>query len=832
MALKFPDNFEKQAAGRKSSHVPAVLMLGAASQIGQVLLVRELLMVFQGSELSMGLILASWLAWVGGGSRLGAFLAGRALNPLPLLTVSAGGVLLLLPATLLLIRGLRGFFNLIPGTFLSLTQMAASCFLLMAPVCLLLGAQFVLLSRVWRERDGAEDTSGAGKTYVAEGAGNMLGGLLFTFLMVRFLNSFASAVLAGIFLLASALLAAQSLLAKDNHRPFFRASLGLLACAALSLPFWGLADGWAHRVQWRSFSPEHDLVAAYQSKHGTISVLKREDQYTFYQSGHLVFSTAGPRAAAAGMEEQEAVIFAHLSMVQHREPENLLLIGGGLRGVLSEILKHPVEKVHYIELDEKLTEAAQPFVSPATLEALADPRVELMHTDGRLFVKAAGETYDMIILDIPDPATAVLNRYYTREFFREARALLNPGGVLALGAVSSPDLRGREVANRNTAIYHTLKGVFAHVLPAGERFLFFFAADTPGQISVDAAVLTARYRERGIETEGFSPEHFSTLLQETQLLRINWILNNHGRNPDAHLEGPGPGPLFPAPLEVQEQEVKEGPPVNEAYFINSDFKPIGYYYTLMFWDTLTGSGSGKAFTWLLQVQFWWVYPLLGLILILVPVLGLPGRWGGKRRDAPFAVLFAVFSTGLATMAMQIALLFSFQSIYGFVYETIGLIVAIFMGGLSLGTFLSIRYINPRDDLRVLAGVQLGIALLAGLMALVLPRAAAAPSPAAVFALFSLLTFGAGLVNGVDFPLASACYMSLKGNADRSAAAVYGIELLGASVGAILASVVVAPVLGIIACFLLAGIANGTAFIVLLLSGRSYLWLKKIPPPAV
>ncbi len=830
--MKFFTCLEKQILGRNPSHIPAVLMLGAASQIGQVLLVRELLMVFQGSELSMGLILAAWLAWVGAGSRLGALLAGRTLNPLPLLTVSAGGVLLLLPATIFLIRGLRGFFNLTPGTYLSLTQMAASCFLLMAPVCLLLGAQFVLLSRIWRERDGAEDTTGAGKTYVAEGAGNMLGGLLFTFLIVHFLNSFASAVLVGIFLFASALLAAQSCLAKDNLRPFFRASLVLLACAALSLPFWGYVDAWAHRIQWRFFTPEHRLVDTYQSKHGTISVLKREDQYTFYQSGNLVFSTAGPKAAAAGMEEQEAVTFAHLSMVQHREPESLLLIGGGLRGVLSEILKHPVEKVHYIELDQKLTEAARPFVSPATLEALVDPRVDLIHTDGRLFVKAAGETYDMIILDIPDPATAVLNRYYTREFFREAQALLNPGGVLALGAVSSPDLRGTEVANRNAAIYHTLDGVFAHVLPAGERFLFFFSTDTPGQISVDVPTLKARYLERGIETEGFSPEHFSTLLQKSQLLRINWILNNHGRNRYAHMEGPGPGPLIPAPLEVQEQEAKEAPPVNEAYFINSDFKPIGYYYTLMFWDTLTGSGSGKVFTWLLQVQFWWAYPFLGLIIILVPALRLAGGRGGKIRDAPFAVLFAVFTTGLATMTLQIALLFSFQSIYGFIYETIGLIVAIFMGGLSLGTFLSIRFINPKDALRPLAGVQLCIALLAGAIALVLPRAAAATSPAAVFAFFSLLTFGAGLINGVDFPLASACYMSLKGNADRSAATVYGLELLGACVGAVLASVVVAPVLGVIACCLLAGIANGTAFIVLLLSRRSYLWLKRIPPPAV
>ena len=805
------------------SHPLAVLVLGAVSQIGQVLLLRELLMVFHGNELSIGLILAAWLVWVGVGSRLGAALVDHVNRPLFLLMLSASGVLLALPATVLLVRGLRGFFDVLPGAYLSLSDLTISCFLLMAPACLMLGAQFVLLSRVWRESDRARDTAGAEKTYVVEGLGSVVGGILFTFLMVRYLSSVQSAVLAGMLMVGAVLAVTwkREAMAGDLPARFRVALLGLLVSAAIAFPFLGQVDDWAYRVQWRYFAPQYELVETYQSKHGMIAVVQRGDQYSFFQSGHLVFTTAGPETVASGLEQQEAATFAHFAMVQHQNPERILLIGGGLRGTLSEIARHPVERIDYVELDEALTEAALPYVSPETLDALADPRVRLIHTDGRLFVKAADEEYDMIIVDVPDPATAVLNRYYTQEFFREAEALLKADGVFVIGATSTPDLQGTAVANRNATIYHTLGSVFSHVLPAGERFMFYFATNALGQVSVDVPTLQERYLERRIESEGFSHQQFDILLPESQLRRANWIVRNHGRSHDAHLEGPGQVPLLSATVAEQEHAEGELPPVEGRYFINSDFKPIGSYYTLMLWDDRARTGHGETFKWLLRVEAWWVLPLVGVPLLAVLGLRILARRVGRRLETRLPVLFAVFTTGLSTMALQIALLFSFQSIYGFVYEMVGLIVAIFMGGLAAGALLTHRYVADKTNMRTFAGAQLLIALLAALTAVVLPAVAAVESSIVAFALFSALTFVAGLVNGVDFPLSAACCLTLDGRSERAAGTVYGVELFGACVGAALAGAVVAPILGIVACCFLAAIANGTAFAILLIARRSY-----------
>ena len=836
-------------------HIGSVLMLGVAAQVAQVLLLRELLMVFHGNELSIGLILAAWMLWVGAGSRLGAFLAEKTNRPFSFILKSSMGIMVLLPATIFLIRIWRGFFELPPGAHFSLPEMAASCFLLLLPVGLLLGAQFVFLSRMWREYDKSLDSSGTGKTYIGEAAGNMAGGLLFTFLLVHFLNSFESALLMGMLMVATAIYAQWkkatfSSINTGEIRLYPPVGLGLLILGLLIFPLLGSVDERAYDLQWEHYTPEHELVETQQSEHGAISVVQRRDQFTFFQSGHLVFSTAGAQTLAPGLEEQDAVEFAHMAMSQHQDPKQVLLIGGGLRGLLGEITRYPVENIDYVELDETLTETARKYVSPSTRQALEDPRVNLIHTDGRLFIKSAHRqqdlNYDLIIVDIPDPATAALNRFYTVEFFKEAKKLLKPEGVMVGEATSTPDLRGTAVANRNSTIYHTLNSVFERVLPAGERTMLFFASDEPDQITLNPGRMQKRFQKHDPDTPDFSPQHFQALLEEGQLRRVNWIARTHGRAPYAHLVGPQIETIFPPSITEQEAKEQALPPVEENYFINTDFSPIGYYYTLMLWDELTRPQHDQTLQFMLQVQWWWLLPPLIIPLLLVLFL----RWREQRnwsnskgpvakgidnnhlpensnldpertdrvffRSINTGILFTVFTTGFSTMALQIAVLFAFQNIYGFVYEMVGLIMALFMFGLAAGAFLSNRYIKDKANLKLLAGMQLIIALLAGIIAIALPWSAGLPSPTTIFVLFATITCASGLINGIDFPISAACHQSLHGKAETTAGVVYGLELAGACLGAVVASAIVAPVLGILACCFMAAIVNFSAFVVLLI----------------
>ncbi len=800
------------------SPLTAALALGLACQIGQIVYLREFLMVFHGNELSIGLIFAAWMFWVGTGSRWGYRIVERTRDPLRLLVWNSFALFLFLPVTVPLIRSVRHWFGTLPGVYLSVLDMLAACMLLMVPVCLLLGMQFVLLARLWRERDGSADTSAAGKAYIAEAAGNILGGLVFTFVLVHAADAVQITFFAGV-LLAGALLVSTGQRAGYGGT-WIVTRLGLFFAIAagcmLSLPLLRTVDRWADSLYWRAMAPGYALVATHDSKYGRIHVGRMEDQFSFFQSGHLVFTAGG--GEKPGLEEAEAAVLAHFAMAQHPAPERVLLIGGGLRGTLREILRHPVEHVEYVELDEVLLTTARPFLAAETLRALDDPRVRVRHTDGRLFVKTTPEKYDVIIVDAPDPATAVLNRLYTREFFAEVSARLLAGGLFVHGAVSTADLRGRRVANRNATLYHTLRSVFPHVLPVGDRHLLFFAGREAGVFSWEAEVLRERFSARSIDPSVFSPRHFEILLEDGSLRRVNWILRNHGRSPRAHLEAPPAAPLFSPSVGEQAATEDALPPVYAPAFINSDFRPVGYYHTLVFWSVLARTDHAVLFDWIARARSWWIVPLVAAVLLCA--LAFRVLPAGARSLAPrFGVRLAVFTTGLSTMSLQIAMLFAFQAIHGFVYEMVGLIVAMFMAGLLCGTTLTQRKVTNKANIRLLAAVQGIIALFAAAIAAALTGAAALASPTAVFSLFFFLTFMAGFLNGLDFPLAAACCLAFNRRAEKSTGMVYGTELFGACAGATLASVLIVPVMGIAACCLFAAIVNATAFAVLMITRR-------------
>jgi len=279
-------------------------------------------------------------------------------------------------------------------------------------------------------------------------------------------------------------------------------------------------------------------------------------------------------------------------------------------------------------------------------------------------------------------------------------------------------------------------------------------------------------------------------------------------------------------LTEQDQLAKDLPEVNTRYFFNSDLKPIGYYYTVMFLEHLTRAGGTETLARLLNVEPWWVLIVLGLPVIVMVVWWVLGRstprgkqLGGSNRQR-MAVLFSVFSTGFSVMVLQICLIFAFQSVYGFVYEVIGVISALFMGGLAAGTLVSNRHLRGHINSTTLVYVQLALAIFGIIMAVGLPMIIQLQVLPLIFIAFSLLLIMAGTLNGLSFPIASGILLSLSKRADQSAGFVYSGELIGACAGAILASVVMVPIWGMIMGSLVAAFANISAMTVLLISRRS------------
>ena len=122
-------------------------------------------------------------------------------------------------------------------------------------------------------------------------------------------------------------------------------------------------------------------------------------------------------------------MFAHVPAFTHEEPEKVLVIGGGDGGVVRELLKHScIEQIDLCELDEEVVNQCVRFF-PWTGKALDDPRVELHFQDGALFVKSHAASYDLVLVDGPDPIGPG-EALFTEAFLLDCKRALRPGGIL------------------------------------------------------------------------------------------------------------------------------------------------------------------------------------------------------------------------------------------------------------------------------------------------------------------------------------------------------------------------------------------------------------------
>ncbi len=720
----------------------ALAAIGFTSMIAQVLLMRELVATLYGNELVLGLILMAWLAWVavGSGGLARLPIARRRLGTTALaLGLALAGPLLL--AQITAVRALRTLLGVTPGAFIEFGPMLAALILILAPVCLLTGVLFALGARLMVLEGGA-----GARAYVWESLGAVAGGMLFSFVLIFWLNPFQSALLVAAVDLTVAGYQVRGL---SLPLPAGASYLFLFAILALvALPLGRFLHDATLEWQWP------DLVFAADSPYGRLVVQARDGQRVFFQNGLLAFETQGTFAEEV----------AHFPLLVHPDPRNILLMGGGVAGNLREILKHPGARVTYVELDPLLIRAARAHLAPEDAAVLDDPRVSLILADGRLFVKqqlarihtAASQArggadtpsgpFDVIILDLPEPATGGLNRYYTLEFFAQVRAILKGGGVFALGLPSAENYWNPELARRNGSIYHTLRTVFPEALVLPGEHNFFLASDVP--LESDPDILSGRLEARGIRTRWVTPEYIEYLVASDRFIGVR-----------------------------QELDMAAG------VRLNQDLNPICYYYNLAVWLARFYPGLSRAFLGGQSVSPFTLAWLLGPLALGVVL----ARW---RRS--WAVPVAMGTIGLAGMVLQVVVIFAFQVLHGYVYAEVSLIVTAFMGGLALGAAGVMRRpaIAKRRARRMLIGVQLAIAAYCGLFPLILGQPV--PSPALLFPGLALLAGGLG---GAAFPLA----LALAAERERGGSTIgvlYAADLVGGCLGALLGAVILVPVLGI------------------------------------
>lgn len=132
----------------------------------------------------------------------------------------------------------------------------------------------------------------------------------------------------------------------------------------------------------------------------------------------------------------EHTILGLLPVLLHDDPEAVLVIGLGSGNTVWAVGANPrVRRIDVYEIVKPELTVLNALLASGERYApvervLADPRIELQFTDGRLALRGDERTYDVIEADALEPSMAYSGSLYSREFFELGRSRLAPGGLM------------------------------------------------------------------------------------------------------------------------------------------------------------------------------------------------------------------------------------------------------------------------------------------------------------------------------------------------------------------------------------------------------------------
>ncbi|HID06529.1 MAG TPA: hypothetical protein EYP10_05210, partial [Armatimonadetes bacterium] len=247
-------------------------------------------------------------------------------------------------------------------------------------------------------------------------------------------------------------------------------------------------EGATVQMRWRSFGTGNELLKSIDSPYQNIAIGKRLEQYSVFCNGHFTLNFPDPYMNAT---------LAKLLVSEADKPRSALIIGGGIEGLLTQLHLADVKTIHYVQIDPWLVRAIISFLPPSERMVLKRAGIKLFYTDARQFVYSTRERYDLIFLHLGDPSTALLNRYYTLEFFKLVREHLTDRGIFALHITASESYFGPGVAEYVASIYHTLKRAFPNIAIAVGETTYFFATRHRGLVSESPEELMRRVQWLG-----------------------------------------------------------------------------------------------------------------------------------------------------------------------------------------------------------------------------------------------------------------------------------------------------------------------------------------------
>jgi spermidine synthase len=278
----------------------------------------------------------------------------------------------------------------------------------------LMGAAFPLTVRLYEMSASQGETRAVGRVYLANTIGSISGSLIAGFFLIRAFGSQN-----GLFLMACINLGVGAWLFRKRIAVAISALI-IIAAVLLAKPNQVILTAGLFT---ESRAP---ILLFREDVTATVTLRRMASRYLSLELNGV--NVAGTSGELIGTQKLQG----HIPLLLHPNPKRVLHIGFGSGGTAWAVSRHPVESITIAEISPEVLEVSNARLGVVNHGVLRDPRVHVEINDGRNFVLATREKFDVILSDSIHPRYAGNGSLYTKDYFELCRMRLNPNGVISM----------------------------------------------------------------------------------------------------------------------------------------------------------------------------------------------------------------------------------------------------------------------------------------------------------------------------------------------------------------------------------------------------------------
>lgn len=584
------------------------IIFGIVSIFLQIFFIREFIPLFHGSEFVFGIVLGHWLLSAAVANFL--FQYFKRVRDFFSKSINSSVILIIfIILSFVFIRSINVFSSTDITVGISLKSLFCYSFIAVFPISFILNLLLNFLKQsfsnvLYRKKI---------KRYVCEAIGFVIGGTVFSFFLSDILTT--SLLLIVVMLICFNLVyLCESIIVKIFYVVLLMVSCYLMCYHGFDIEKCVILNNYS----------ENNIIDISYYKNIQNILTEKNGEYFLYKNGNCEFSLPSPDI----FDEED---FAHLPILHHINPKNLLLIGG--IKYLPSIIKYDLGKIDFIEEDKSVLEITKQYINKFN-KVFGDKRINVYDSDARLLLEKSKEKYDVILIGTDIPLNTSINKLYTYEFFNIVKDKLTEDGFLALNLPGSMVYSPTLMFELNASVYFALKKVFPYIqiIPGRTNIIVASLSKMPFRLHIKK-----RLRKVEKDTVALSKYYVDERMDTQKTKWLNFQIRKYD---------------------------------NED-IVNTDLNQKAMLLSTMYWQSAFSPFLMKFLRIVIEYSYFII--LVAIILFFA-------------RRIKYSV--TAFVSGASAMWLQFICFWGFQIYVGQIYQWFGLLTAVFMAGLVLGSLYS------------------------------------------------------------------------------------------------------------------------------------------------